>query len=381
VDENYNTTSPAFLRVLVDDFNDEDWDWNSEQEKSGIMSFGPFQMAPGDDYRVVVAFAHGAPTLREAIDVGRAYLSGYSNQFLPRIPLPYDVTDLDGNLIAGSGSEVSKAQKDAFLAVSKDRVFDEAAKAIRLWKSNNVRAGAGTFDIPFAPASPSLTGFSENDRIRLTWGEEAANDSRVSGISGYRIYRDYKRTTEITEDSAPTDTTFFLLAEVGSSAREYIDNTVARGDNYYYYVTAVSTDGIESSPFLNRTGTSARREDEALTATRSPSADWQSDDPNVGVVVVPNPFHASAADKYDGNRINFLNLPAYANIHIYTVLGDRVQTIVHDRNTGDRDWLRQDTFSNVQIVSGIYLYVVEELDGPNGNTTGEKKIGKFVVIK
>ena len=61
--------------------------------------------------------------------------------------------------------------------------------------------------------------------------------------------------------------------------------------------------------------------------------------------------------------------------------GDRVQTIEHDSSTGDDDWERQDTFSTMEIVSGIYIYVVEELDGPRGRPTGEQAIGKFVVIK
>ena len=35
----------------------------------------------------------------------------------------------------------------------------------------------------------------------------------------------------------------------------------------------------------------------------------------------------------------------------------------------------------MEIVSGIYIYVIEELDGPRGRPTGEQAIGKFVVIK
>jgi hypothetical protein len=99
------------------------------------------------------------------------------------------------------------------------------------------------------------------------------------------------------------------------------------------------------------------------------------------VVVVPNPYHVEAAQRYSGRRLNFLNLPAFANIHIYTMTGDRVMTLEHDTSTGDKDWLRQDTFSTMEIVSGIYLFVVEELDGPDGRATGEHAIGKFVVIK
>ena len=130
------------------------------------------------------------------------------------------------------------------------------------------------------------------------------------------------------------------------------------------------------STFASSACTAANKEDEALAPTRAPDADWQNN-----VVVVPNPYHVQAAQKYPGRRLNFLNLPAYANVHIYTMTGDRIQTLEHDTNTGDEDWERQDTFSTMEIVSGVYLYVVEELDGPGGSPTGETAIGKFVVVK
>ena len=99
-------------------------------------------------------------------------------------------------------------------------------------------------------------------------------------------------------------------------------------------------------------------------------------------MVVPNPYHVQGASNYEEEkRLNFLNLPAYANIHIYTMTGDLVQTLEHDASTGDEDWDRQETFSTMEIVSGIYLYVVEELDAPNGSPTGQQTVGKFVVIK
>jgi hypothetical protein len=198
-------------------------------------------------------------------------------------------------------------------------------------------------------------------------------DSRGGPITGYRIYRGYKRPPAIT---SPTDTTFVLIADLAASETEYVDTEVVRGEDYYYYIAAVNADGVESSAFQNRTGTSATASDEALAPTRTPSSDWKD-----AVVVVPNPYHTQASQKYSGRRLNFLNLPPYANVHIFTVTGDRVQMLEHDASTGDIDWERQDTFSTMEIVSGVYLYVVEELDGPRGHPTGEKVIGKFVVIK
>jgi hypothetical protein len=73
-------------------------------------------------------------------------------------------------------------------------------------------------------------------------------------------------------------------------------------------------------------------------------------------------------------------LPAFANIRLYTMTGDLIQSVEHRAGTGDSDWQFQDTFSSTEIVSGVYLAVIEETDA-NGSATGEQAIVKFVVIK
>lgn len=362
----------GMYRQLRPDIDTRTFDSVTEQEKSGFFSFGPYQMAPGEDVRIVLAFAGGSIPHRLAIDAGRAYQNGFTQQ-RPSVPLPYDVFDLDGNLIAEEGQLLTIDQKDAILDLGRELALRNAGKAIRTWKNGNVRSGQGSFDIPLAPATPSLTGISEPDQIRLEWGSEAEQDSRAGTITAYRIYRDYKRPRSIT---LPTDTTFTLIEEVPATTHEYVDTEVIRGEDYYYYIVAVSDQGVESSRFLNRTGTSATRTDEALSPTRAPDPDWQEN-----VVVVPNPYHVRGSQKYPGKRLNFLNLPPYANIKIYTMTGDLVQSLRHDASTGDEDWERQETFSTMEVVSGVYFFIVEELNGPNGSPTGNKAMGKFVVIK
>jgi hypothetical protein len=128
---------------------------------------------------------------------------------------------------------------------------------------------------------------------------------------------------------------------------------------------------LESSPFLNRT----YGEKQAVSPTRAPDKDWTN-----RVVAVPNPWHSRAMRKYQGKRLTFLNLPAYCNIHIYTMTGDRVQTLYHTSGTGDEAWVRQLTYSNQAVVSGVYFFIVEELDSPNGTETGKIAKGKFIVV-
>lgn len=362
----------GYYRRLRDGVDLDNYDSAVEYAKTGILVFGPYDLDQGEDVRIVMAFAGGSISPRLAIDAGRAYKNGYTQQ-QPLVPLAYDVKDIYGQVVAPAGSTLDKDRKDAIIDLGKDYLFQTASRAIRAWKDSDVRQGTGTFDVPLAPASPSLTGVSEFDQIRLQWGNEAEFDSRVGQIVAYRIYRNYWRPPSI---SSPTDTTFTLIAEVDPGQHEYVDKEVIRGEQYYYYVTAVSEYGVESSRYLNRTGTTTDRTLEALTPSRAPDADWKN-----RVRAVPNPFHVQAAKKYQGKRLNFLNTPPYCNIHIYTITGNRVQTLYHDSGSGDEDWQRQDTFTTMEIVSGIYYFVVEELDGPRGSPTGEIATGKFVVIK
>ena len=383
---------------LPPDWIDEQgFDPELEQEKNNLMSFGPYQMGPGEDVRIVMAFAGAMIPSKLAIDAGRAYDGGQEARSVFGVnPLPCgvsyddmhgnpivqngDVFDTNGNLIANCGQTLTREQKNQIINIGYQLSLTSAAVARNLWEGSDVQSGTGTFNKIYAPASPSIEGFSENDQVRLTWTDNQL-DSRGGPITGYRVYREYKRPPSIT---SPTDTTFLLLADVPAGTSQYIDTEVIRGEDYYYYVTAVNADGIESSRFQNRTGTAQNKQDEALAPTRPPSAQWQSENGLEGVIVVPNPYHVQAAAKYPGRRLNFLNLPAFAQIHIYTMTGDRIQTITHDSSTGDKDWERQDTFSTMEIVSGVYLFVVEEFDGPpegSGSPTGETAIGKFVVVK
>jgi hypothetical protein len=105
------------------------------------------------------------------------------------------------------------------------------------------------------------------------------------------------------------------------------------------------------------------------------------------VVVYPNPYRIDrgySADKYEvgglyGRRIRFVNLPPRCTIRIYTLDGDLVKTIEHEKdpNSLEATYDEWDLISrNTQaVVSGIYLFSVEDKD------TGKNQVGKFVIIK
>ncbi|HDH57424.1 MAG TPA: hypothetical protein ENF16_02330 [Bacteroidetes bacterium] len=134
--------------------------------------------------------------------------------------------------------------------------------------------------------------------------------------------------------------------------------------------------------------------------------------PQNEVRVIPNPYRAyenytqtyagglSWENQDDGTpeffpqtdrRIEFINLPAECLIRVYTLSGDLVQIIPHSsldmNDLGDPNlqWTSMNSESwdlnsrnGQQIVSGLYLFSVEDLTTEN---RGKIKAGKFVVIR
>ncbi|MFH1733740.1 MAG: hypothetical protein ABIE92_03440 [bacterium] len=153
---------------------------------------------------------------------------------------------------------------------------------------------------------------------------------------------------------------------------------------------------------------------EPLETSRSANAIYvaPSGQPGNPVIVVPNPYRAydnytqaysgglSWENQNDGTpqffpqtdrRIEFMNLPAQCLIRIYTVAGDMVQIIPHSSTTindlGDANLQWTSVYSeswdlnsrnDQQVVSGIYLFSVEDLTPGN---RGAIQTGKFVVIR
>jgi hypothetical protein len=356
--------SDGLIRILDPTLTYRDVESTQEQEKAASFTFGPFTMQPGEDYRVVMAFVGGTIDNRTAIDAGYAYDWG-AEALRTRRPFPRSIPELGIN----AGDMLDMEKKDALLDTGLDSLKAHARKAAEVWNNGSVRKGVGSFGIDLAPPPPSITVTSTPGSIELEWGTEA--EDYGSDIAGYKLYRNYYRPPSI---DTPTDTTYILLKDFsGTGTHSYNDEDVSRGQDYRYYVTSYTSKGIESSHFLNR---ASGQIEEGVSPTRAPEVNWKDK-----VVAVPNPYHLRGAYKYGGAKLNFLNTPAFCKIHIYTMTGDLVQTLYHNEGTGDEAWDRQDTFSTMAIVSGIYLYVVEELDGPSGSATGEQAIGKFIVVK
>lgn len=108
------------------------------------------------------------------------------------------------------------------------------------------------------------------------------------------------------------------------------------------------------------------------------------------VVVYPNPYRDDKRDEYVelgsepytgqgqfDRRIHFINLPPKCTIRIFTLDGDLVREIKHDKDPDDPTATHETwdliTRNTQAIVSGIYLFSVESDQGD--------QVGKFVIVK
>lgn len=127
------------------------------------------------------------------------------------------------------------------------------------------------------------------------------------------------------------------------------------------------------------------------------NTNFESDDEEYQVGVYPNPYRVNAA--WDGStpfnrRLMFYNLPARAEVRVYTLAGEVVARFEHDSETytGDTRWFRDFSSSNrllsggehawdllseanQNLTTGLYLYTVYDKE------SGKVQRGRFVVIK
>jgi titin len=83
-----------------------------------------------------------------------------------------------------------------------------------------------------SPQTVSLTGTGSHDVI-LSW-----TASSTSGVVGYNVYRG---TTSGGESSTPLN-----AAPINGTG--YVDTSVTAGMTYYYVVTSVGSNGVQSAP-------------------------------------------------------------------------------------------------------------------------------------
>jgi hypothetical protein len=162
-----------------------------------------------------------------------------------------------------------------------------------------------------------------------------------------------------------------------------------------YYVSVVAWD--RGLPDKNILFLESGKDANMKVLFPGPSAKTNMDN----IYVVPNPYRGLS--KFDGRRANdpngdkskriwFVNLPKKCTIKIFTLAGDLVDEIQHNGATNQdiitvskaaKQGLQADGIEpwdllskhNQIIASGLYLFSVKD------DATGDKKVGKFVIIK
>ncbi|MBD3226237.1 MAG: hypothetical protein GF313_16030 [Caldithrix sp.] len=251
------------------------------------------------------------------------------------------------------------------------------------------------FKVPSPPPNPPLRVETQSHRAILTWQagqddvdpetyfDENRADSITQPFEGYRVYKSTK------SSSGP----WTLLAEYDIDDNEFGLNTglnhryedVGLLDNleYYYSVTAYSKpDTVSDFP----------SQESSINANSIEVVPGPAPPKKVGKVrVVPNPYRGDIAyHEYDppwekvpggrnwmeqDRRIQFINLPQFCEIKVYTLAGELVETLTHRSSArGTEDWNLTSSVGQA-VASGIYLFTVEDLN------SGDVQTGKFVIIK
>ena len=104
------------------------------------------------------------------------------------------------------------------------------------------------------------------------------------------------------------------------------------------------------------------------------------------IYAVPNPYRSGSSQfstpnyhNFPDNKMRFVNVPAGAELRIYTPAGDLVRTLINDADpgtgkiTGNVAWDTRNT-SGQPVSSGIYIYRVEVAGG-------EGVFGRIVIIR
>lgn len=275
--------------------------------------------------------------------------------------------------------------------------------------------------LPTPPINPRVKVIPESQRATIYWDRRAEESiDPITGekdFEGYRLYRtnagyDLTQIQDLQSalikmaefDSIGNDIGF----NTGFSFVEMIEPVTFPGDTtqYWYkfdvenllngwqYVFAVTAFDKGDETFNLESLESSKLANSIKIIPGTPAASEE----NIEVGVYPNPYYSNAY--WDGpserlRKIYFYNLPEECEITIYTLSGDIVKKLYHDRqsNASDLRWFQTYSRDGNQIMSGgehawdlitdndqaiatgLYLFSVRD------SRSGNIKTGKFLVVK
>ncbi len=324
------------------------------------QGYGPYDIPAGDSVRIVIGQGVQGIPYDDALTIGRKFKKIIESGQDQYTDIEFDA---DGDGTIQDDERMDKNEWAINAATDSTLMMIDRAMA-------NYDSG---FDIPQPPAPPSRFNVqSSAGGVQMDW--EYPYEDPAGGFEIYRAQNFFEGTVE-------DDYEYQKVAELPGSARSFKDTVdVARGLNYFYYISAVGPKVSEITPNPPAgTPTNVRlRSSRYYTQTYAPATALRRPGESLSEVrVVPNPFHvgASANLRYPGaERIGFLDIPGQATIKIYTERGDLVKTIQHTDGTGDEFWDLQ-TDAQQMLVSGLYIAAVTD------NDSGETTFKKFIVVR
>jgi hypothetical protein len=144
----------------------------------------------------------------------------------------------------------------------------------------------------------------------------------------------------------------------------YRDLASLLSENYYYAVISVDSLGGKSG---------------MTNVTYHPTQKGAVAQLGGKLYVAPNPlilasnFGGSTREGDIKDKIGFYGLPKRSTIRVFSYSGQLVGTVEHNSNTYSHEWF-QISRNSQRIASGVYFYIVEDLD------LGTRATGKFVII-
>ena len=370
-----------------------------------LLSFGPYDISPLDTLSLVIAYIGGED-----------FVTQYGVYEFTDISLnaswAYRIYDNPGFDTPLPGDTVGDGYKGQYVLYDTTGVpFDDADT---VWLTGD---GVPDFLGPPPPPIPNAQTIPGDQQVTILWDDASEHYKNIfvatlSGVpagldtnyfEGYRVYRsetgvpgewtlleeydriDYTDTTNSTpiawNRGMPRDTTIN-----GEHWYKYVDKNILNYTPHFYAISAFD----KGWPF--NVGSILPVLESSVLGNKAIVYPSPLSDGNQEVIVVPNPYRISQTQKYidlrwedwertgwneHKRRLTFANLPARCTIRIFSLAGDLVTTIEHDYSISSRSYEDWNLITkDVQgIVSGIYLFSVEELPG------GKIQVGKFVVIK
>ena len=233
------------------------------------------------------------------------------------------------------------------------------------------------------PPKPTVNITLEPDGVVMDWSgtkdlvEDYADPlSGEKDFEGYKVYKSDRVDPQggrIWIPLAVYDKTGDGVGGETGLEYRYEDKDVVKGFTYYYAVTSFDK-GVAGLGVLE----SAKGTGIAVDVA-NPIATTLDE-----IAVVPNPYrggeiwdHVPTFFEQWEHKLQFINLPARASINVYSLTGDHIVTL-EQGEAGDtnsfEDW-DLITRNDQRVVTGIYMYVVEDKD------TGKSTVGKFVVMR